>query len=220
MGRTAIVMGANGLTGGLLVNSLLSNNHYSKIIVFVRSQFHLSQPKLQIEQINLLNLFDYKDHFIADVLFCCIGTTKAKTPDKNLYRQIDYGIPTNAAKICEMNGIPNFIVMSSMGANVNSSFFYSKLKGHMEQAVLNTTIKNIYILRPSLITGKRNEFRLFELIAKAAMKVLNLFLVGSFKKYQSIKAKTIAKAMIALDLKGSTSRVIESEEIKKIADNA
>lgn len=220
MERTAIVLGATGLTGSLLVDSLLCNDHYSKIIVFVRSQFHLSHPKLIIEQINLLKLLDYKEHFVGDVLFCCIGTTKAKTPDKNIYRQIDYGIPTNAAKICDMNGIPNFIVMSSMGANVNSSVFYSKIKGEMEQAVLNTGIKNIYILRPSLIAGKRDEFRLFEMIAKMAMKVLNVFLVGSFKKYRSIKAKTIANAMIALDLKGSAAKIIESEDIKKIADNA
>lgn len=220
MERTAIVLGATGLTGSLLVDSLLCNDHYSKIIVFVRSQFHLSHPKLIIEQINLLNLFDYKKRFIGDVLFCCIGTTKAKTPDKNLYRQIDYGIPTNAAKICEMNGIPNFIVMSSMGANVKSSIFYSKLKGEMEQAVLNRGIKNIYILRPSLITGNRKEFRLFESISKMAMKVLNVFLVGSLKRYRSIKAETIANAMIAIDLKGSSTKIIESEDIKKIAHNA
>jgi uncharacterized protein YbjT (DUF2867 family) len=220
MGRTAIVLGATGLTGGLLVDSLLSNDHYSKIIVFVRSQFNLSHPKLIIEQINLLNLLDYKERFIGDVLFCCIGTTKAKTPDENLYRQIDYGIPTNAAKICEMNGIPSFMVMSSMGANVKSSVFYSKLKGEMEQAVLNRGIKNIYILRPSLINGNRKEFRFFEMIAKIAMKVLNVFLVGSLKKYRSIKAETIVNAMIAIDLKGSSIKIIESEDIKKIAHNA
>lgn len=220
MGRTAIVLGATGLTGGLLVDSLLCNDHYSKIIVFVRSQFNLSHPKLIIEQINLLNLLDYKERFIGDVLFCCIGTTKAKTPDENLYRQIDYGIPTNAAKICEMNGIPSFMVMSSMGANVKSSVFYSKLKGEMEQAVLNRGIKNIYILRPSLINGNRKEFRFFEMIAKMAMKVLNVFLVGSLKKYRSIKAETIVNAMIAIDLKGRSIKIIESEDIKKIAHNA
>jgi len=220
MGRTAIVLGATGLTGSLLVNRLLSDEHFSKVIVLVRSQFNLSHPKLIIEQINFLKLFDYQEQFVGDVLFCCIGTTKAKTPDKNLYRQIDYDIPVNAAKICEINNISNFIVMSSMGANVNSSVFYSKLKGEMEQAVLNTKVKNIYILRPSLISGNRKEFRWFELIAKAAMTVLNLLLVGSFKKYRSIKAETIANAMIALDLKGSAVRIIESEQIKKIAKNA
>jgi uncharacterized protein YbjT (DUF2867 family) len=220
MGRTAIVLGATGLTGSLLLDNLLTNSSYTQVIAFVRSELEVSHPKLSVRQVNLLHLLDYKEQFIGDVVFCCIGTTKAKTPDENLYRQIDYEIPLNAAKICEINGISNFIVMSSMGANRDSRVFYSRIKGEMEQAVLNTNINHIYILRPSLIAGKRNEFRLFELIAKSAMKVVDVLLVGRFKNYRSIKSETIAKAMVNLDLKGFSETIIESEQIKKIAQNA
>lgn len=220
MGRTAIVLGATGLTGSLLLESLLSNTSYSKVIAFVRSEMEISHPKLIIRQVNLLQLLDYKNQFVGDVVFCCIGTTKAKTPDKNLYREIDYGIPANAAKICEINGISNFIVISSMGANSKSSVFYSRIKGEMEEAVLSTKINLIYILRPSIIIGKRNEFRLLENISKLAMKAIDLLLVGSLKNYRSINAKTIAEAMINLDLKGFNKTIIESEQIKIIAQNA
>lgn len=220
MGRSAIVLGATGLTGSLLLDNLLSNSSYSHVIAFVRSKLEVSHPKLSVKQINLLQLLQYKEQFIGNVVFCCIGTTKTKTPDKNLYRKIDYGIPLNAAKICEINGISNFIVLSSIGANSHSSVFYSRIKGEMEQAVLNTKINHIYILRPSLIMGKRGEFRLFEMIAKAAMTVIDVLLVGRLKNYRTIKAKTIAEAMINLDLKGFSKTIIECEQIKKIAQNA
>lgn len=216
MGRTAIVLGATGLTGQFLLNSLLENYQYSKVTIFVRSNFKLTHPKLVVHQVDLLKLYDYKEHIKADVVFCCIGTTKAKTPNKDLYQQIDYGIPVAAARICKLNNIPTFIVISAMGANANSKVFYNKTKGQMEQDVFKAEVENVYILRPSLITGDRKELRFFEWIAKQAMYVMNFFLVGNLKKYQSINAEIIAKAMIILDLKGHNNFIIESDKIKEL----
>jgi uncharacterized protein YbjT (DUF2867 family) len=147
--------------------------------------------------------------------FCCIGTTKAKTPDKETYKKIDYGIPVTAARLTKQNGIEKFIVISAMGAEENSGIFYNKTKGEMERDVLKQNIEKTYILQPSLIVGNRNESRLGEEIAIFFMKTIG-FLIP--KKYKMIKAETIAEAMLVLAKDGYSEHIITSEKIKEIVN--
>ena len=151
------------------------------------------------------------------MVFCCIGTTKSKTPDKEIYKKIDYGIPVTAATLSKHNGIETFIVISAMGADVDSSIFYNKTKGEMQRDVLNQNIENTYVLQPSLIVGDRNENRFGEKVATVFMKIFG-FLIP--KKYKMIKAETIAEAMLVLAKNGFSKQQITSNEIKQIAQNA
>ena len=141
--------------------------------------------------------------------------TNSKTPNKELYRKIDYGIPLAAAKLCNQNAIETMIVISAMGANFESSVFYNKTKGEMERDVLQEGIKNTYILQPSLIGGARKEKRFGERLAQVGMGIFD-FLVP--KKYKIIQPETIAIAMVSLVEMGYSETIITSEIIKEIAD--
>lgn len=215
--KTAIIIGATGLTGSILLEKLLGDSSYEKIKLFSRNSSKINAATIEEYLVDLFQLEKYSEDFHADVVFCCIGTTKSKTPDIRIYRKIDHGIPVAAAKLAKANGIKTFIVISAMGANVNSRVFYSKTKGEMERDVLAQNIINTYILQPSLIVGNRNESRLGEKIATFFMKTFD-FLIS--KKYKMIKAETIAEAMVVLSKKGFSKQQISSEEIKKIAQNA
>jgi len=90
MGKTAIILGATGLTGGLVLDKLLSDERYSTIKVFSRKSIKNNNPKI-VEYIgDLFELEKFKKDFTADEVFCCIGTTAKKTPDKSIYRKIDH----------------------------------------------------------------------------------------------------------------------------------
>mgnify|MGYP000521511993 CR=1 FL=1 len=166
MAKTAIIIGATGLTGSLLLQGLLEDNRYQKIKLFSRNTCNIRHPKIEEHLIDLFELEKQQHLFIADEVFCCIGTTKAKTPNEEQYLKIDYAIPATLAKLCSKMGIPTFLVISALGANKKSKIFYNRTKGRMEEEVLRNTIKNTYILQPSLIGGSRNEKRLGEKIAK------------------------------------------------------
>lgn len=219
MGKSAILLGATGVTGSHLLNYILQDDDYSKVTVFGRNALPFKHPKLEQNIIDLLKLENVKVHFKADVVFCCIGTTKAKTPDKDLYKAIDYGIPVAAAKLCKENKISCFVVMSSLGANKNSNVFYTKTKGEMEVAVLEQKLPQTYILQPSVIAGNRKEKRIGESFVKGVMKLVNPILIGRFEKYRSIHAKTIAKAMINLPKGNRPSGIIPSHIIKEISQH-
>lgn len=215
MKKTAIVLGATGLTGSHLLELLLQDPNYDRVKVFTRKKLTISDPKIEEHIVDLLKLSDYADEFTADVVFCCVGTTKAKTPDKTLYSAIDYGIPVEAAKLAKHNSISHFIVISALGANPNSKVFYSRLKGEMERDVLAQQIEYTHLLQPSLIVGDRGEKRMGEDISKYVMKLFG-FLIPA--RYKMIYGKTIAKAMIQLARKPSEEQIIPSDKIKEIAN--
>lgn len=214
--KTAILLGATGLTGGMLLDLLLKEASYEKIKLFSRSLVGFTHPKIEEYLVDLLQLENYKADFIADEVFCCIGTTKKKTPDNETYRKIDYGIPIAAAKLAKQNNINTMIIISALGADAKSSVFYNKIKGEMENAVIAEKIPNTYILQPSLIGGNRSEKRLGEWLAKQVMKVFGVFFVGSLAKYKTIAPEAIAKAMLWLANNSYDSIKIESDQIKKI----
>ncbi len=217
MKKTAIILGATGLTGSILLDFLLNDDGYEKIRLFSRSSVGISNPKLEEHLIDLFELENHKELFQADEVFCCIGTTKSKTPDNRVYKKIDYGIPFAAAKLSKENNINTFIVISAMGANPESKVFYNKTKGEMERDVLKQKIPNTYILQPGLIGGERGEKRLGESIAKFFFKILNPIIP---KDYRSISPETIAKAMVILAKQGHPKKRIENQTLKEIAKDA
>jgi len=218
--KTAIILGATGLTGGILLDKLIKDDRYRKIKVFGRN--HVSQKSEKIEEylIDLFELEKIQELFTGDEVFCCIGTTKSKTPDKELYRQIDFGIPATAAKLAKRNNIGTFMVISALGADENSNIFYNKVKGEMEGAVLEQKISNTYILQPSLIAGDRAENRLMESIFINLMKLGNNLLIGGLKKYRSIEPEEIANAMQYLANHPYESGRIESDKIKTLSNSS
>lgn len=212
--KTAIILGATGLSGSLLLKRLIADDNYTSIKLFSRRSSGQSSPKIKEFIGDVLQLENFKKDFTADEVFCCVGTTSSKTSDKALYRAIDFGIPSNAARLAKENKIPTFMVISSMGANASSKVFYSRTKGEMEQAVLDQKIPHTYILRPSLILGERGERRMGENIGASLMKLADPLLRGKAKKYRAIKADTIAAAMINLAKSEHQEQIVPSDVIQ------
>lgn len=218
MKKTAIILGASGLTGSILLEKLVKDERYETIKLFSRKKID-GLPSKVIQHVgDLIELQNFKTDFTGDEVFCCIGTTAKKTPDKTVYKKIDYGIPVAAAKLSKDNNISLFLVVSALGANAKSSIFYNKTKGEMERDVLQQNIQTTYILQPSIIGGNRNETRIGEKIGLGVFKFIQPLFLGKLKKYKIIEAETIAQAMVNLANSGpSKEKRITSDQIKGIA---
>lgn len=217
MKKSALLLGASGGVGSELLQLLLADDRYNKVVLFSRSKSAVTHQKIEEHIIDLFKLEDYASVFLADEVYCCIGTTKAKTPDKETYKKIDFGIPATAAKLAKQNGIQSFLVISAIGADADSSIFYNRTKGEMQEAVLGEGIVKTHILQPSLIVAHRKDTRVMEKAAAGFMWLLNPLLFGSAAKYKSIKAKTIAKALVKLANNGYKSVILTSDKIREIA---
>ncbi|MEH6657950.1 NAD(P)H-binding protein [Leeuwenhoekiella marinoflava] len=217
MSKTAIILGITGLTGNLLAQTILADSRYDKLISFHRRKSGIAHPKLEEHVVDVLDLEKQGSLFQGDIVFCCIGTTQSKTSDKETYKQIDYGIPVSAARLCKQSNIPQFIAISALGANPKSSVFYNKVKGEMERDVLKQNLQETYLLQPALLAGDREEKRTTEKLAIQAFKIFNLFLIGPLKKFQSIKPEALVATMQYLSFNRYTENRIESDVIKKLA---
>jgi uncharacterized protein YbjT (DUF2867 family) len=90
------------------------------------------------------------------------------------------------------------LLISAIGADPESSVFYSRVKGEAEAAVRTLPYRAVQIFRPGLLLGKRSEFRLGERIAMRAMPLLHPFLRGGLRRYHSIEASDVARAMVRI----------------------
>ena len=216
--KKAIVLGATGLVGRLLTNALLEDSRYCEVLIVGRTPFGGHHPKLREIQADLLDLDSIKEEFTGDVVFCCIGTTKAKTPDPKIYKAIDFGIPVGAARLCRANKINTILVVSALGANPKSRFFYNRVKGEMEVEVLRLKIPHTYLLQPSLIGGERKETRRGERFAQRVMGLFEPLLIGPLKKYRIIAPEDISKAMIYLAEHPQRGARVPSDQIKIYAE--
>ena len=215
--KTALIFGSSGLIGNELFKTILLNNSYDKIKVFVRSIPEVNNPKVEIIKTDFFNLEQYKDKIIGDDCFFCIGTTKKDTPDKEEYRRVEYNIPVNVAKIAKANSVKSFYYVSSIGANPNASSNYLKNKGQVEEELKNLNFSKLAIIRPSLLIGNRKSFRLGEVIFTPVMNTLTLFAFGSLKKYKPIKIQNVVKAILHISKNVSDKIVFESDELERIA---
>ena len=217
--KTALVIGSSGLIGSHLVIQLLSNPHFEKVIVFNRRPCLILHPKIEEHIIDFNNLKAIEPYVKGDVMFCTMGTTIKKAGSKEAFRLVDVVYPEQFAEMALHNQVNQFLIISSLGADLHSNNFYLKTKGEIETFLQNSAFKSVSILRPSLLLGDRKEFRLGEKIASYVLPVLSLFLIGPFKKYRAIEAKTVAKAMLEIALQNKSGfNIYQSDELQTIGN--
>ena len=218
MTKRAIIAGASGLIGSSLLDLLLSQPGYDEVLVLVRREFPVNHPKLRKLVIDFSKLSEYAASIKGDAIFCCIGTTRKKTPDVNEYRKIDHDYALQLAEISKMNKISQYHFVSSIGADASSSVFYTRLKGETENDIIKTGLPGIHIYRPSFLTGDRSEHRPEEKFVSLLIKIINPLLFGSLKKYKSIAASTVARVMYKQSLKNIDGvHIYASDKIQQLS---
>jgi uncharacterized protein YbjT (DUF2867 family) len=196
-----ILVGASGLIGSNLLSLLIESDEISRILLLVRKPLKVSNQKVQELIVNFDELEKFRSEIMGDIIYSCLGTTKAANPDTDQYRKIDLEYPIKLAEIGVKNGISQFHLVSSLCANHTASNSYLKLKGELEKELKQASILSLHIYQPSLLTGNRKESRTLEKLATSAFKLIDPLLIGPLIKYRSIKAETVAQAMLNQSIK-------------------
>lgn len=198
MTRNAVLIGASGLIGSQLLPLLLDSDAYQKVVLLVRKPLPIQHPKLTVCVVDFGNRSQLKEALPDNpVIFCCVGTTRKKVKgNKPAYRKVDHDIPVNIGQLAFEKGAPAYLLVSAVGADANSSNFYLQLKGETEAAIGKLSIPSVYIFRPSLLLGRRNESRPGEYIAQKLMPSLSFLFNGKYSKYKPITASQVANAML------------------------
>lgn len=209
--KTAIVVGATGLVGSHLLQLLLSDDRYQKVLVFHRRSTGVTHPKLT-EHIIKFDALDIWQHKVkGDELYSALGTTIKKAGNENAQWKIDYDHQLNIAKAAASNGVASFALVSSLGASQQSKTFYLNMKGRLDKEVQEIGFKKVIIVRPSFLEGNRSESRFWEKIGIIAANIFTK--LPGLKKYKPIHAQKVAQAMINGLNEPSSKTIYEGGEV-------
>lgn len=217
--KKAILIGATGLIGKALIRTLTNDSDYSEVILIARKKIENLPSKFKLIQLNFDEIEKYKSEIKGDVLFSTLGTTLKTAGSKEAQYKIDFDYQFNVAKIASENAVKNLVLLSSAGANSKSSIFYSRMKGELDEAVQKLKFDHVSIIRPSMLVGKREEFRLSEKIFTPLAYIVNI--IPFARKYRPIKDSIVAQAMInALKFNPSAYKIYELEDVFKLSSKS
>lgn len=205
--KKVLIVGATGLVGQYCLQGLLESDYYSKVTALVRKPINKEHPKLTQVVTDFQNLKDALSTVEADDVFCCLGTTIKKAGSREAFRKIDFQLVIKTAEIMLHHGAGQFLVISAMGANKESKIFYNQIKGEMEAALSMLGYPCLHIIRPSLLLGSREEFRLGEKIGVIMSPLLKYILLGRMKKYRPVEAESVAHFMVKIAIENTSPGV-------------
>jgi uncharacterized protein YbjT (DUF2867 family) len=206
MQRTAILIGATGLVGRHLLQRLLEDDDFSKVKVFGRTATGIVHEKLIEKNIMFSNLALIRSEVKGDVLFSSLGTTLKQAGSKAAQYKVDFTYQYQFARCASENDVSDYILVSSTSANAKSMFFYSRIKGELENVVKKLSFKKMVILQPSVLSGNRKEERRVEKIGARFINALGK-VFGFLKKYRSSSGDEVAAAMIFYAKEAQQSRI-------------
>lgn len=192
---TALVIGSTGLVGKQLVELLLADARFERVVSFVRRPAGGTHPKLEEHVVDFRAPDAWADKVKGDVLFSALGTTIKQAGTKEAQYEVDYTFQFRTAQAAAKNGVPAYVLVSSTSANPASSVFYSRIKGELERDTQKLGFTSMTYLQPGLLGGAREKPRAGERFAESVLSVIG-WLPG-LMNVKTIQGRTVAKAAIA-----------------------
>ena len=193
----ATLIGSTGLTGSFLVRQLLADSAITKVISISRKSLKLSNAQLtEVLVSDLAELPSIESRIRGELYFCCLGTTIKTAGSKENFEKVDHTAIVAFAKVAKAHDAKSFTLVSAMGANASSKFFYSQVKGRTENDVKALGLRSLIIFKPALLIGPRHEFRLAESIATKTLVPLSQLLPTRTQKSLITEAETLAMRML------------------------
>lgn len=194
--KSVIVIGATGLVGRELLKQLNQLEVCEKITAVVRHEDAQLRTLEKVQQFRLDDFLLLNDEDVNGYshAFSCLGTTLKKAGSKEKFYNIDYEINAHFADLFESTST-HYLLISAMGANADSKFFYNKVKGKLENHIQDLKLEHISIVRPSLLLGDRSEQRTLEDMTQKLYQKLSHFVPNTFK-YKPVTAAQVARTML------------------------
>ncbi|MGB5723115.1 MAG: NAD(P)H-binding protein [Parasphingorhabdus sp.] len=199
MADKILIVGATGLIGGLLTRKLVEQGAEKTLQLLLRRPYREDVGKAKVH----VQLQENWPATIAkikpDIAISCLGSTMKKAGSKEEFAAVDRDLVGAVAAAAKAAGAKQFISISSTMADSSASSFYLRIKGEAEDLLRAQSFDRLDIIRPGLLRGERvGDNRLGESLAIAASPIMDLMLVGKFRRYRSILASDVAAAIVAL----------------------
>jgi uncharacterized protein YbjT (DUF2867 family) len=213
--RKALIAGATGAIGSVLLKLLNDSDQYSEIHCIGRREPASSSEKIKAHIVSADELDQFDLQEIIDDVFCTLGTTIKAAGSVESFKKVDRDYVHQVGKLAQRLNAKTCSVVSAIGANPGSSNYYNQTKGEAEDLLQNLGLSSLRIFRPSMLHGGRDEFRLKEAIGFVVLSIVSPLLRGPWKKYRAIHVEQVAKAMYESARQDYPAvKIFESDEIQ------
>src|SRR6266851_3941548 len=210
--RNAVVAGGTGLVGTELLKLLDEERRYGRITSLVRQET-VAAGRVENRVVSFDDL-DRSELPEVDDAYCCLGTTRRVAGSDDAFRKVDFDYVLAYARAAQRAGAVRFLLVSAMGAKVESRFLYTRVKGQVEAAMSTLGFQVVGIARPSFLIGRRARARGGETAALVLSHAVTPFMVGPLRRFRPIEARTVAAGLIHLAFNAREGvSVLSSEKI-------
>ncbi len=212
------LVGSTGLIGSRLIEQAVGRPEFALTAISRREVLLPAGARMVLRVADPVDWAEVIVAAQAQVLVCALGTTWRKAgKDEAAFRAIDYELVLECARAAKAAGTGHVIVVSSVGADTASRSFYLRVKGELEVALGKLGLQRLDIVRPGLLRGPRGETRVAERLAMLASPLADLLLHGDRRKYRSIRADMVARAILALAQEKAGGRFIHDYDAMRRA---
>ncbi len=207
-----LIFGATGAVGAETLQQLKNSTSAKEIFVLTRRHLPSNLKGMKVREyiVDFDHLDENLDCFSVDTVICAIGTTIKKAGSQDEFRKVDYNYPLKIAQLAKARGAQRFLLVSSLGANAESNFFYNRVKGELERDLKRVDFANLVIVRPSVLIGHRTEVRVAERISQEFSKIFP-------RRWRGVPVKCVAETLVrAMEHPSLGLRIIENDKLFRI----
>lgn len=216
--RTAVIAGATGLIGREVVIRALRELRYARVVALARKPLELADGRLEVVAAD----YDHLDRRLEGIaaarrlidVFCCLGTTIRTAGSEAAFRRVDHDYVLALGRWAVAAHADRMVVVSALGADAGSRVFYNRVKGETERDLAALGLPTLVLVRPSLLRGKRGEFRFGERLALAVTRPIERFVPPHARP---IAAADVAQAMLDAALAEAPPAVLDSSAMRGAA---
>lgn len=214
--RQAVLFGATGLIGSLVLRRLLALDDYESITLIGRSHPEVTDPRVEALTCSLDKLADIRLPHSVDDVFCCLGTTLKRAGSREAFYRVDHDFCVAAAAFAKKYTAEHFLMVSAVNADLKGISFYSQVKGQAEADVQAEGVRRVTFMQPSLLEGERDEIRFGEEIGQTLMSLIKPFVSWTQAQWLSISAASVADAMVASALSADVTSGVSQQTVQRL----
>ncbi len=193
MKQTLLIAGATGLVGSAVLTHALADERFARVITWGRRPVPGAPERVEHWGPTPAGLEAGLRDERVDAVVCCLGTTMRNVDgDKAAFLHVDQELVLALGRWASGKGT-RFSVVSAMGADAKSLFFYNRVKGAVEDALRAMEFDALHIFRPSILDGPRQEDRTGERIGLVVMRAMAPLLPAA---YRPMPHDTLARALL------------------------
>jgi uncharacterized protein YbjT (DUF2867 family) len=201
--KKIVMLGASGAVGGQALRTLLTQSSVAQITVLVRRDLglkvSLAGPHLDQQIVNVLDPASYQallpGHHTA---LCTLGVGQPSKVSREQFLRVDRDAVLAFGKACKAAGVSHFSLLAAVGVSAQSSFFYAKAKGQLEDGLRALNFERLSLFEPSMILTPENRYGWSQALLLKLWPKLDALLQGPLRKYRGVKVEDLGRAM-ALD---------------------